>query len=195
MGLFDFINKREGDFIPLRTNDNAPYGPGPLIVMYAVPKSMDDEELRDMVEDGMPNAKDVVIRRIAGSKLDDDSANTGDALLNLSVQEALESIIKEGSKTQPRDEFDTSIVSHQHYSDNDPCPVLYFSGVANNEMMDGYRIIANEVFEETNGVHWPACAKVVQPALQKSLRQVLFEISSDHADAMKLRKDSRESES
>jgi hypothetical protein len=65
-----------------------------------------------------------------------------------------------------------------------PCPVLYFSGVTNAEMMDTYRIMANEIYAETDGAHWPACAKAVPGAMGKSLRQVISEISGDHADAM-----------
>ncbi len=34
-------------------------------------------------------------------------------------------------------------------------------------------------------MHWPACAKVVPLALEKSMRQVLSEIMGDHADAMR----------
>ena len=70
-----------------------------------------------------------------------------------------------------------------------PCPVLYFSGVTNGEMMSTYQIIANEIYEETNGVHWPACAKYVPPATDKSLRRVLGEISGDHEEAMMMRRE------
>lgn len=190
MGLFDFLNKREGDFIPLRTDDDTPYGPGPLILMYAIPKSIDDAELFDMIADGMPNRKGVTLRRVDGVDLDG-SQGAGDVLLDLSVQEALDAVVKKGNNSQPSTEIDTSIsvTNQQQYTQDDPCPVLYFSGVTNAEMMNTYNIIANEVYEETNGVHWPACAKVVEPAMQKSLRQVLMEISGDHADAMRLRKE------
>ncbi|KAL3796900.1 hypothetical protein HJC23_008853 [Cyclotella cryptica] len=197
MGLFDFLNSRQGDFIPLRSSDDdAPYGPGPLILMYAVPKSMDDDEMRDMAADGMPDVKGVVIRRIEGVALDgDEGRNTkGDDLLDLTVQEALDAAFNEGSKlVTPIKEYNTAVVStQQQHSENDPCPVLYFSGVTNSQMMSTYRIMANEIYEETNGIHWPACAKVVKPAMQKSLRQVLMEISGDHADAMKIRKEESE---
>ena len=36
-------------------------------------------------------------------------------------------------------------------NNNTPCPVLYFSGVTNTEMMTTYRIIANEIYQETDG--------------------------------------------
>ena len=194
MGIFDFLNKREGDFIPLKSDNDKPYGPGPLILMYAVPSSIDDEELRDMVEDGLTNSNDVVIRRIDDGNLEDNESRGNDDLLDLSVQDAFNLVMKEGGGMKPRrdtnNDASNSVTSPKQYSENDPCPVLYFSGVANSEMMNTYRIIANEIYEETNGVHWPACAMVVEPAMQKSLRQVLVEISSDHADAMRLRRES-----
>ncbi|KAL3767076.1 hypothetical protein ACHAW5_005636 [Stephanodiscus triporus] len=67
-----------------------------------------------------------------------------------------------------------------------PCPVIYFSGVTNAEMMDTYKILANKIYSETNGAQWPACAKAVPGAIGKSLEQVITEISGDHADAMRM---------
>jgi len=65
-------------------------------------------------------------------------------------------------------------------------PILYFSGISNQEMMQCYNIIAREIYTETQGMANPACAKVVQPALNKSFRLLLEEISGDHADAMRM---------
>ena len=189
MGLFDFLNTRQGDFVPLQSSEDV-YGPGPCIIMYAVPSGMDDEELRDMVEDGMPDVGGVVIRRVDGIDLDDEGVE--DELLNLSVQDALNRIMAEGDKQLLPREINTAIVTQPQ--ENNPCPVFYFSGIANNHMMNTYNILANEIYEETNGVHWPACAKVVEPAMKKSLRQVLSEISGDHADAMRMRREQAGSE-
>jgi hypothetical protein len=183
----DFLNKREGDFVPLRTDDDTAFGPGLLmLILYAFPNSIDDEELIHMMEDGMPNRRGVVMRRVSGVKLDQGDSSGDDALLDMTVQDALNLVMKEGmSSTSSRKESNTAPTAidfntdQQQYLPEDPCPVLYFSGVMNNEMMDTYKIIANEVYEETNGVHWPACAKVVGPAMQKSLRQVLLEISGE----------------
>ena len=71
--------------------------------------------------------------------------------------------------------------------DPDPssAPKLYFSGISNSEMMKTqYNIIAKEIQEETGGTANAACAKVVEPAFGKSFRQLVEEISGDHADAM-----------
>ena len=178
MGLMDFIqNKflddRGGDFVKLETTGDS-FGPGPLLLAYAVPGSIETEELRDMASDGMPRRDEVKIRRISGTL--DEIELGGDALLDLTVGDALEKAMNE---QQP-----TVVVS-----DQGPCPVLYFSGVTNQEMMETYNIMASEIYQETQGVHWPACAKVVEPALTKSLRQVLTEISGDHADAMRMRRE------
>ncbi len=200
MGMMDyfqemFLDSRDGDFVPLEqgSDDDAfvgqPSSSGPLILMYAVPDSIDDEELHEMVQDGMPqrvvvaregsgSRSGVVIRRILGM---DENGLGGDALLDTSVAEALDMVM--GGKMSSSN--DRATAKSEQVG---PCPVLYFSGVSNKEMMDTYRIIANEIFQESHGRHWPACAKVVQPAMEKSLRQVLSEISRDHADAMMMRR-------
>ena len=155
-----------------------------------------------MVGDGMPlrNVVDglttgdgeVMIRRVEG--MDEDGLDN--ELLDFSVQDALNRVATTptssatSTTTTQLSPSPTSIVTSP--SSTGPCPVLYFSGVSNKEMMDTYNIIANEIYAETNGVHWPACAKVVRPALDKSLRQVLEEISGDHADAMRQGKDADE---
>lgn len=206
MGLFDFarekfMGSREGDFIPLEKSDGDTFGPGPLILMYAVPNSMEDDELMDMAEDGMPQRKGVTIQRIEGM---DENGEGGGDLLDLSVGNALEKAIdSKSAATASSASADNSIskirpivVSYATEGATTttatPCPVLYFSGVSNAEMMDTYNIMANEIYEETNGVHWPACAKVVPPAMDKSMRRVLLEISGDHADAMRMRREEAE---
>ena len=194
MGLLDFVknnflDKREGDFIPLETNKDV-FGPGPLIVMYAVPNTIQNDELLDMIEDGMPQRTrdEIVIQRLVGM---DKNGEGGDVdYLDCTVEEALDKAMKSnGSSDSGGISPSVPIVSS---ADQGPCPVLYFSGVTNSEMMDTYNIIANEVYEETGGVHWPACAKVVPPAMKKSMRQVLTEISGDHEDAMKIRREESE---
>mmetsp|Transcript_13811 Transcript_13811/g.20573 ORF Transcript_13811/g.20573 Transcript_13811/m.20573 type:complete len:259 (+) Transcript_13811:28-804(+) len=202
MGIIDFIqnntpflNDREDDFIPLdKESDENTVGP-PVLVLYAVPNSIEDDEFRDMVGDGMPGRKvvegittgdnEVMIQRLEGM---DENGEGGDELLDFSVQDASNRMVQDAKTTTAatslsRPSLSTPIVTSS--ATEGPCPVLYFSGVTNKEMMDTYNIIANEIYAETNGVHWPACAKVVPPALDKSLRQVLSEISGDHAEAMK----------
>lgn len=195
MGLLDFVqnnflDKRDGDFIPLEKINEQVFGPGPLIIMYAVPNTIQNDELLDMIEDGMPQRSrdEIKLQRLVGM---DKNGEGGDFdYLDCTVEEALNkamkssnSIISGGIGTP------TSIVSS---AEQGPCPVLYFSGATNSEMMDTYNIIANEIYEETGGVHWPACAKVVPPAMKKSMRQVLTEISGDHQDAMRIRREESE---
>ena len=206
MGIMDyfrekFLDSRDGDFIPLEQDsedDDTAFifgqPSGPLILMYAVPDSIDDEELQEMIQDGMPqrDVNGVVIRRILGM---DVNGLGGDALLDASVGEALVMVMGDKIMSSSDDKAIAKsnndgkfVFGSQEEKLVGPCPVLYFSGVSNAEMMDTYRIIANEIYQETNGIHWPACAKVVQPAMEKSLRQVLLEISRDHADAMMMRR-------
>ncbi|KAL7451927.1 hypothetical protein ACHAWC_006471, partial [Mediolabrus comicus] len=147
----------------------------------------------------------IVIRRLDGMMKEcDDNNNDDDSVLDLTVKDALDTLASSSSIAAPTittsTSFNKSIAASspvlqqknkemENNDNNTACPVLYFSGVTNTEMMTTYRIIANEIYQETNGVHWPACAKVVMPALVKPLRQVLCEISGDHADAMRLQRD------
>ena len=209
-----FLNSREGDFIPLNNlnnsdNDNEDSIGPPLLILYAAPSTIGIDEYCDMVCDGMPNRRVVdvveksdedddnekrqviVIRRLEG--MNDESDDT---VLDLTVKDALDTLASSSSSSAPtitstgvnKNIEASSPVLQQKNEKMETCPVLYFSGVTNSEMMTTYRIIANEIYQETNGVHWPACAKVVTPALVKPLRQVLDEISGDHADAMRLQR-------
>ena len=194
MGLLDFIennflDSRDRDFIPLSKSNEQVFGMGPLIICYAVPDTIQNDELLDMVEDGMPQRDEIKIQRLVGM---DKNGEGGDVdYLDCTVEEALNRAMKssDGSSSSGSTSPSTSIVSS---SEQGPCPVLYFSGITNSEMMDTYNIIANEIYEETGGVHWPACAKVVPPAMKKSMRQVLTEISGDHEDAMRIRREESE---
>jgi len=186
MGLFDDLRSRfldsrgEGDFIPLVEDADA-FGPGPLVLLYAVPASLGDDELRDMVADGMPARRDVTLRRVAAT---DDDGTGGDALLDATVGDALAAAARTGGGAAA-----AAAPTPGGGAGQGACPVLYFSGVSNAEMMATYRIVAREIYEETRGVHWPACAKVVAPAMEKTLRQVLGEISGDHAEAMQMQRE------
>jgi hypothetical protein len=214
MGMMDFLQNnnpflksRDGDFIPLEKSEEDVLGP-PVLILYAVPKSMDDDEFIDMVCDGMPGRRVVetvtssssywgdgenviVLRRLEGMN---EKGEGGDEVLDLSVKDALDRLASSSTATASA----STIISSSSFAaleKDELCPVLYFSGVTNSEMMNTYRIIANEIYEESNGVHWPACAKAVAPAFTKSLRRVLSEISGDHAEAMKLQRGAEEGES
>jgi hypothetical protein len=218
MGILDFLqennpflNSREGDFIPLNNNsdDNDDSIGPPLLILYAAPSTIGIDEYRDMVCDGMPNRRVVdvvergdndkqqviVIRRLDGMMKECDDNNDDDAVLDLTVKDALDTLASSSSSSSivaassPVLQQKNEEMEKNNNNNNTACPVLYFSGVTNTEMMTTYRIIANEIYQETNGKHWPACAKVVTPALVKPLRQVLCEISDDHADAMRLQRD------
>jgi len=193
MGLLDFVqnnflDSRDGDFIPLEKTNEQVFGPGPLLVAYAVPNTIQNDELLDMIEDGMPQRTrdEIVIQRLVGMDKNGEGGNVN--YLDCTVEDALNKAMK--SSDSGNGGISPSPVIRS--SELGPCPVLYFCGVTNSEMMDTYNIIANEIYEETGGVHWPACAKVVPPAMKKSMRRVLTEISGDHEEAMRIRREESE---
>jgi len=55
MGLFDFFTSRENDFIKLESTST--YGPGPILILYNVPSGILDEEIQDMIDDGMMSSE------------------------------------------------------------------------------------------------------------------------------------------
>ena len=172
MGLWKQIISfmdRPRDFIRLENSDDE-FGPGPLILLYGCPAGIDNDEIRLMIEDGAPIASNrhgkVTLARI-NTKNDD--------LLDCTVSDALSRIMAEGERGYTSsDELSLSI----------PFPVIYFSGISNSEMMQTYNIIAEEIYKETGGAMQSACAKVVEPALTKTLREVMEQISGDHMETL-----------
>jgi hypothetical protein len=169
MGLFDFFQSREDDFVKLETTSI--FGPGPLIIMYNIPNGLLDDEIQDMITDGAPQASKsksggVRIQRLYPMELEDPK------MRDLTVQQVLEQSIDDNNEAA------VGIV------EPNVSPILYFSGISNTEMMETYNIIAREVYEESNGTMTAACAKVVEPAMEKNFSQLVEEISGDHAAAM-----------
>jgi hypothetical protein len=175
MGLLDrFLGKREGDFVKLESSLDT-FGPGPAILLYGCPAGVTDDELKDMIEDGAPEATKAGVRGVICRRID----TTSTSLLDLTVKEALEEVVQRGSKSSSE-----SIVGGVAIASQPPCPVIYFSGISNAEMMATYRIVSSEIYEETGGAANAACAKAVPPAMDKPLRQVIEEITGDHLDAI-----------
>ena len=90
MGLLDnlgsFLGQRDGDFIRLEDSADC-FGPGPAILLFGCPEGISDEELSDMIEDGAPNAGNVLMQRI-------DAASP---LFDLTVSEAIEKVVREST--------------------------------------------------------------------------------------------------
>jgi len=148
MGLIEsissFLNNREGDFVKLESSE-AVNGPGPCIILYGCPPGITNEEIKDMISDGAPSASSnnggVVLRRITASSF----------LLNRTVLEALEEVVVEGSSYG----FDDS----KDPGEQPICPVIYFCGISNDEMMATYKIISSQIYEETQGLSKAACTR------------------------------------
>lgn len=201
MGLFDFFESRGKDFIRLDKSQDS-FGPGPLLLLYNIPPGIQDEEIQYMIQDGAPMACKkckggiVPFQRINPQQVlttgDKDEIQKGmktyyDWTVEQVLQDALMKWENEENKNNHQREtisvVDESTSSSWCYS-NDQCPILYFSGFSNHEMMKTYNILANEIFQETQGSAKAACAKVVKPAMEKNFCQLLSEISSDHSQAM-----------
>ena len=185
MGLLDrFLGKREGDFVKLESSLDT-FGPGPAILLYGCPAGVTDDELRDMIEDGAPDATTKASGGVICRRLGVDATST--SLLDMTVKEALERVVKEGNESEGSSSESGGVVSGVEIPSQQqqpPCPVIYFSGISNAEMMATYRIISSEIYEETGGAANAACAKAVPPAMDKPLRQVIEEITGDHLDAI-----------
>ncbi len=189
MGLLDFFQSRENDFVKLEKTST--YGPGPILILYNVPPGIADDEIKDMIDDGMgggDDGKDVKFVRLDSSDLEFFGSNGGGsdpASNSMTVSEVLEKIIADelqlgigqGRKKNSGSDADISFTTNG-------VPILYFSGISNAQMMKTYNIIAREIYEETGGAENAACAKVVEPAMSKPFRQVIEEISGDHTDAL-----------
>jgi hypothetical protein len=193
----DFLKQRSGDFEKLDNQSREAFGPGPLLVLYNVPETMDNEEIRDMLDDAVPHmaARCTLYRIPSGSG--DDSAMS--SLLELPLEKALDEMIRTGSKSRapslslvPSPKM--SISKRKDAAPSGVVPVLYFSGFTNADMMAVYNVVAPEIWAElasnslsldddSVGQFPAACAKLVPPALTKPLGQVLSEITGDHQDA------------
>lgn len=164
----DFLRQRGGDFERLQDSEAA-FGPGPLLLLFNFPEGIDAAEVNDVVDDVAPVAQrnGFFVYRIGRN----------DPCLDLSLQEALESIvaktIKQTAATEPL------VLANEQ---DNPTTVLFFSGFDNQEMMKVYNTLGREVYLETSLT--PACAKAVPSAMSKNLRQVLTEISGDHNEAV-----------
>lgn len=192
MGLFDsissFLDSRKGDFVKLEQTKDA-FGPGPLIILYGVPPGIDDDELRDIIEDGALTAHRRGCKLI---RIDDGDSNDGEAYLDMSLQDALEKMAAVTPSERNTDGMANVIrkpaiaATSSITRPADATPVLFFSGFRNDEMMQVYDLLGEEIYKESGTV--AACAKSVPNAMQKPLRQVLDEISGDHQDAISLDK-------
>jgi hypothetical protein len=196
--LPNFLQKRQGDFVRLDESAEA-FGPGPIVVLYNVPSSMDNDEFRDMIADGAPRmaaagggTSSCTLHRIelctasttTTTTVLDEKSSSSSSLLALPVTEALQQILK--NPTMPPTTILRAVPAPEDTSTSSTTTngVLFFSGFSNPEMMAVYQIMADEIYQETGGRNNVACAKAVPNAMHKPLGQVLEEICGDHQQAI-----------
>jgi hypothetical protein len=165
-----FLQKRQGDFQKLEDTLDA-YGPGPMLLLYNVPTNIDDLEIFDIFHDVAPKAsafKPQIYR------INDDE----DSILDMPLSDALNKVANGLVPTK-------KLSTIEKISFTEAGIVLFFSGILNSEMMNVYNILGREIYLETGGKIFPACAKCVPRAMGKPVRQVLNEVIGDHEDAIK----------
>lgn len=175
MGLLDsfsdFLQDRQEDFVKMDQSSQDVFGPGPALLLYHVPNGIDDGEIQDVLSDGAPKAfrKGVILARLD---------QTCDSLLDQSVQDALNQVVSGQWVSSVSLTTDAGILARG--------PVLFFSGFTDAEMMATYNILGKEIYQETGGQVFPACAKAVPNSMQKHLKQLFEEILGDHQNAMSM---------
>lgn len=186
MSIFDkFLPNRGNDFVKLNRKDSSTYGPGPCVLLINCPKTILDSEYMDMISDGAPIASTsertvkgktgVAIQHITSNENDGDVPLLDQTVFDVFTQVTESSMSDKGSAGDTESEVPPC-----------PIPILYFSGISSDEMMQTYDIIAGEIYQETGGIAKAACATLVEPAKDKTLRQVVEEISGDHKDALNM---------
>jgi hypothetical protein len=185
MGLFDNVLSRfrnngdgEKDFVRLDEMNEKFLGPGPIVLLYQVPDSIDDDEVRDMLADRAPQAtsKGISMARIPSME----TTTTSTASTTTSTSTSTSTTAKKsyslksegGGQRQSNNSnlIDLSLrkaletVIHKPpppllrsaqqqqatpTTENSGCPVVIFSGFSNSEMMDSYNTLGEELYKET----------------------------------------------
>ena len=184
----------EGDFVKLDEMNDSFTGPGPVVLLYRIPGRIDEEEVLDMLSDGAPKAtsKGISIALLTDKNDDDDDDDASSLLIDdLSLGEALKTVMNNRPKGAAKRLPPPPPLAASGFgsdSSSSGSPVALFSGFSNSEMMESFNILGQEVFREAMSTQgkgqYLACATAVPNAMNKPLRQVLDEISGDHADAM-----------
>ena len=199
--MSSFFRKRSEDFVPLSSMDDV-YGP-PVIFLFGFPDDISNEEIQDMVSDGAPRTcaspTGIMVKRIDTLTMEDEK--NGNDWSDYTMKDALEYVMNESNTISLSDipsknnvrVFSSSSCKNfivlnnddnDNDNDNDRCPVIYCSGLINSEMMATYNILAKEIYLESFGNTQAACAKAVPPAMEKTLKQIIMEITGDHMAAL-----------
>jgi len=152
--------------------DVVSFGP-PVVLLGGFPLSMETDEFADMVADAAPQAwqRGLVVHRVTANGLD----LTVGELLNHTAAAA----VKPRSDSSQRANKNGLLGGDVAVWD---VPVLFFSGIENDDIRSISKLIIAELFEETG--QRAAMAKAVPPAIHKLAGQMFEEIRRDHTEAM-----------
>lgn len=168
--FMDFIKSRGGQFLKMDSSrDIGPFGTVSILLEgISVPLS----DIKEVIQESAPLAweKGIPVFRIRPDC-------PGDYLL----EDALDVILKGSPSSSPMFLPDDFIVE-----DNEEVPIILFSGLENDVVRAVSRSLVRYIYATTG--QRTAVAKVVPPAMKKSLRQLFDEISGDHIEAMAMAK-------
>ena len=151
--------------------------------VYSLEKDKNDDEKDDETD----NLNDETESKEPKQKQKQNKKTKQDRLVNMNLQRAIETVMKR-SKREANAKQPLPPPPPIPFDPDDGSPVVIFSGFTNREMMDSYNILGEEVYKEGMGSYgkgqYLACATAVPNAMKKPLKQVLEEISGDHAEAL-----------
>jgi len=172
-GLADFLQGRGGEFIKMGGKEDAgAFGP-PVVLLGGFPLTMATDEFADMVSDAAPKAwkRGLAVHRITSEGLD---LSVGELLDHAATTGTSSS----GSSTNGQNQNSAMGGAEEVWD----VPVLYFSGVDNDDIRCVSKLIISELYAETG--QRAATAKAVPPAVGKVAREMFEEIRRDHTEAM-----------
>ena len=155
--------------------------------VYSLENDKNDETEKTEIVAGSLHDETTESKEEAKQKQKQNKKTKQDRLVNMNLQRAIETVMKR-SKREANAKQPLPPPPPIPFDPDDGSPVVIFSGFTNREMMDSYNILGEEVYKEGMGSYgkgqYLACATAVPNAMKKPLKQVLEEISGDHADAL-----------
>jgi len=165
--FMDFLKSRGGQFLKIDSSrDSKPFG---IVSIFLKGVNIPLSEIKDVIQESAPLAweRGIPVFRIRP-----------DCPVDYLLEDALNAISKgSGPSSSPIFLCDDYIVDNSV-----EVPIILFSGLENDVVRAVSRSLVQRIYATTG--QRAAVAKVVPPAMKKSLRQLFDEISGDHIEAI-----------